>query len=230
MTRSLVILASCLLALAFGCQVPVSEQTTAIDSIPTGRLPGHVRPTHYSLSLEIAPDQRSFAGTVDIEITLDRPVSNLWLHGRDLNVESVEVHPAFETALQANYQQMDATGVARISFPNAVGPGTATLRFVYTAAFNERLRGLYRVEETDNWYAFTQFEPTSARYAFPGFDEPSFKTPFDVTLTVGAGLAAIANTKEIEQKQLPDGRNQIRSLATLLHDKMGHRYDGRIGL
>jgi aminopeptidase N len=26
-------------------------------------------------------------------------------------------------------------------------------------------------------------ESISARYAFPGFDEPRFKTPFDVTLT-----------------------------------------------
>ncbi len=197
-----------------GCQVPVSQLTTALPSLPTGRLPSHIRPTRYALALEIAPDQTSFSGTARIEIMLDRAVSNLWLHGRDLEVESVDVKPAFEAALQANYRQMDPSGIAQISFPRPVGPGRATLNIVYTAAFNERLRGLYRVQEDDSWYAFTQFEPTSARHAFPSFDEPSFKTPFDVTLTVGAESAAIANTPSIERKHLPDGRSQIRFATT----------------
>ena len=58
------------------------------------------------------------------------------------------------------------------------------------------MRGLYRVQERGAWYAFTQFEPIDARRAFPCFDEPGFKTPFDVTLTVPAGSVAFANMKE----------------------------------
>ncbi|NIV50824.1 MAG: hypothetical protein GWN53_02890, partial [Gammaproteobacteria bacterium] len=56
----------------------------------------------------------------------------------------------------------------------------------YTAGFDTRLRGLYRVESGGHRYVFTQFESISARLAFPCFDEPRFKTPFDVTLTVPA--------------------------------------------
>ncbi|MFP8880551.1 MAG: M1 family metallopeptidase [Myxococcota bacterium] len=214
MMRSGAILAAGLLLLAGNCKLPHSQLTKAVPSLPAGRLPSHVRPTRYTLSLEIAPQQSFFAGTADIEIVLDRPVSNLWLHGRDLTVESVSVQPAFEAALPGSYRIADPSGIAQISFPRPVGPGTATLRIVYTAAFNEQLRGLYRVKEDESWYAFTQFEPTSARRAFPGFDEPSFKTPFDVTLTVGAEYTAIANTPALEQRRLPDGRNQIHFATT----------------
>ena len=47
--------------------------------------------------------------------------------------------------------------------------------------------GLFAMKEGDEWYAFTQFEPISARRAFPCFDEPSYKIPWQVTLRVPHG-------------------------------------------
>ena len=44
--------------------------------------------------------------------------------------------------------------------------------------------GAYRQEENGDWYVFTQFEATDARRAFPCFDEPSFKIPWQLTLEV----------------------------------------------
>jgi alanyl aminopeptidase len=52
-------------------------------------------------------------------------------------------------------------------------------------------------------YAFTQFEEVDARAAFPCFDEPGFKIPYDVTLVVPAADQAISNGREIDRK--PDG-------------------------
>src|SRR6185436_4471509 len=42
-------------------------------------------------------------------------------------------------------------------------------------------------------YAWTQFESISAREAFPCFDEPGFKTPFDIALTARPSDAIISN-------------------------------------
>jgi alanyl aminopeptidase len=71
--------------------------------------------------------------------------------------------------------------------------------------------GLYRVEEGENWYAFTQFEPLEARKAFPSFDEPVFKTPFKTTMRVPTGLVAATNGPETNK--LTDGDFDVHTFA-----------------
>jgi alanyl aminopeptidase len=88
------------------------------------------------------------------------------------------------------------------------------LRIRYRADFSEDLEGLYRVEVGDAAYAVTQFEAISARRAFPSFDEPVFKTPFDVTLTVPSDHVAVANTLVVSEELLSDGNRRIRFATT----------------
>ncbi|HEY6985226.1 MAG TPA: M1 family metallopeptidase, partial [Rhodanobacteraceae bacterium] len=87
------------------------------------------------------------------------------------------------------------------------------LAFDYTAPFNAQLEGLYKVKVGDDSYAITQMEPVSARFAFPGFDEPRFKTPFDIALTVPADQVAVANTLEVSEKKSADGKWKTLSFA-----------------
>ena len=84
----------------------------------------------------------------------------------------------------------------------------------YTADFDTQLKGLYRIESAGDPYAFTQFEAINARLAFPCFDEPRFKTPFDVTLTIPGEQFAGANTPVKTAVDLPDGRQRIHYLPT----------------
>src|SRR6202011_127001 len=81
----------------------------------------------------------------------------------------------------------------------------AQLQIDYDAPFAADLAGLYRVQEGGAWYAYTQFEPTDARRAFPCFDEPGFKTPYDVTLVTPHGQLALANSPEASHDDMPDG-------------------------
>ena len=64
-----------------------------------------------------------------------------------------------------------------LSFESPLPAGAAQLEIAYDAPFSADLGGAYRVQEKGAWYAYTQFEPTDARRAFPCFDEPSFKVP-----------------------------------------------------
>ena len=43
-------------------------------------------------------------------------------------------------------------------------------------------------------YAYTQFEATDARKAFPCFDEPSFKIPFQFNITAREEHEVVTNT------------------------------------
>lgn len=163
---------------------------------PLGQLPDDVTPRRYTLALDVRPDAPAFTGTVRIDVTLRRALSSFWMHGRNLTVRSVQLQRAGKATLNGQWRLADPEGVAEVTLSGPADAGDATLVLTYRGAWNGNLRGLYRATEQGATYAFTQFEPMSARYAFPAFDEPRFKTPFDIALTVPRGHVAITNNPE----------------------------------
>jgi alanyl aminopeptidase len=138
----------------------------------------------------------------------------LWLHGRDLAVQSARVQDQSGEPLSARWHVADESGVVALHLPRSVGPGDVNVRISYEAPFSTTLRGLYRVEAGGDAYAFTQFEPIAARRAFPGFDEPRFRAPFDVTLTVRQEHVAIASTPVVQEEMLDGGLKRVRFATT----------------
>ena len=134
--------------------------------------------------LSIDPTTPRFSGRVAIEVELDRPRRVLWLHAQDLNVSEVAVRLADGGRIGARFEAVDDTGVAAVRLDQPAGPGRVQLVVRWEAAFAAGLRGLYRVEREGAAYAFSQLEPIDARRVFPGFDEPAFKVPFEVSLVV----------------------------------------------
>lgn len=171
-----------------------SEETApAHPAVPSLRLPAGVRPTRYAVDLTIDPSQAAFTGSISIDLALDSPTSFLWLHGTDLQVTSASV--------SAGGQEIEARPVVGneeflgFSFARSVAAGTATLRIAYTGMVDSvRSRGIYRVREPDGrWYAYTFFEAVDARRAFPCFDEPGFKVPWQVTIHSRSRDVAVSN-------------------------------------
>jgi alanyl aminopeptidase len=182
----------------------------AQEAVPLGRLPEDVRPLSYDLSLTIDPGEERFSGAVRITVQMDRARSSLWLHGQDLHVTKASLAQRGGEALSAAYTQVHPSGVVRVDLPRPVGPGEATLALTYDAAFGTRLQGLFRVRDGGHAYAFTHFEPLDARRCFPGFDEPGFKTPFEVSLTVRNEHKAIANTSPVGEEPVDATRKRVR--------------------
>ncbi len=183
-------------SLALAC-ASVFAATT--DQPPLETLPRWAVPESYALDLRIDPAQKDFSGKVAIKLQLKQPSDHVWLHGKDLKVEKVTVVDAKGKAHPAKY--VDAApqaGVVRVDFGRELGAQELTLNFVYTAPYNGHLEGLYKVEHAGNPYVMTQMEPISARYAFPGFDEPDFKAPFDLRITLPEHDVAVANTAQVK--------------------------------
>ena len=179
------------------------------DAIPSGRLPTSARPTMYWLELTIDPDQANFSGTVTMNVELDVPTQHLWIHGKDIMAEAVIVTLPDATEVQGSYEEVDPTGVAKLSFERPLPAGKMDLKIVYKAPFNEALEGLYRVNDGGLNYAFTQFEATAARLSFPSFDEPAFKVPFNYTITVRKDHKAFTNTPAVSETDLGNGWKRI---------------------
>jgi alanyl aminopeptidase len=93
-----------------------------------------------------------------------------------------------------------------LHFPSPLPTGILRLVIDYDAPFAEDVVGLYRVHSRNVDYAYTQFEPTGARRAFPCFDNPRFRTPYDLTLITPPELTTVANAPETHTRTLNDGR------------------------
>ncbi|OMJ17803.1 Puromycin-sensitive aminopeptidase [Smittium culicis] len=103
-----------------------------------------------------------------------------------------------------------------MSVPNLLQSGsTAILEIYFTGVLNDSQRGFYRADyairnNEIKWIATTHFEPTFARYAFPCFDEPEFKSTFSITLNVRKGLIGLSNGKvKKEFYNIETGMNEI---------------------
>ena len=194
----------------------VTTEETAIAGvvIPLGPLPRDVVPEHYTMALTIVPERPDFDGHEVIDVTVAKPVRRLFLHGKGLAVTEAVAETAGGDKINGRYREVDPSGVARVDFERPLPVGRVKLLFTWSAPFNPRLEGLYKVEEGGEAYAFTQMQAISARLAFPGFDEPAFKTPFDITITAKADDVVIGNTPIAEETALPDGMKRVRLATT----------------
>ena len=186
----------------------------ANDSTPTPpklRLPAGVRPTHYALDLRVVPAEPTYAGTVTIDLRLDAPTSLVWLNATDLTIDGAEAHAggATQTARVVPGGE-DFVGFATAR-PLPKGVAQLIVRF-HGKLDAEKSRGLYRVAEgagADDWYAYTFFEPTDARRAFPCFDEPAFKVPWKLTFHVKKSHVALGNAAVASESDEPGGMKTV---------------------
>jgi alanyl aminopeptidase len=197
-----------LTALAACCGAALAAP--AGDDQPHGRLPGWAQPESYQLDFKVDPRQQDFSGTTVIKVKLAQASDHVWLHGRELKISKVTVTDAAGKAHAAKYVEVaPQEGVVRIDFGSTLKPQELTLAFDYTAPLNQQLQGLYKVSHEGRPYAMTQMEPISARFAFPGFDEPSFKTPFDIRLTIPDDEVGVANTKQVKEEAAGKGWKKL---------------------
>jgi alanyl aminopeptidase len=181
-------------------QPPVIPVPLVLDAppAPTLRLDGAVKPTRYSAGLTIRPTAETFDGRITIELEVSKEIGGLWLHGAELTIESANLADSAGAVAVTMIPSTPATTEAEVigfQFARTVRPGKAELFIKYKGkASDKELDGIHRQEERGEWYTVTQFEATDARRAFPCFDEPAYKVPFALTLTVKKEHLAVANT------------------------------------
>ncbi|WP_426702249.1 M1 family metallopeptidase [Rhodanobacter sp. Col0626] len=202
-----------LTALAACCGAAFAATT---DQAPQGRLPEWVVPQSYQLAFKVDPAQQDFSGTTTIKVKLTQASDHLWLDGAALKVSKVTVTDAAGKVHDGKYVAVEPkAGVSRVDFGSTLKAQDLTLKFEYTAPLNEQLQGLYKVTAKGKPYAMTQMEPISARFAFPGFDEPGFKTPFDLSITVPDSENVVANTQQVKEASAGKGWKTVTFAQTL---------------
>ena len=192
-----------------GIPTPPSAAAAPSGPVPLFRLPPGVTPTLERVTLELVPDREDFRGQAEISLTLDEPRTELWVSSRGL-VHSAASLVQDGRTLPARVEPDDVRGVARIVLAEPTARGTAVLRLEFSGKLGETSEALYREPTASGWGIYSEFEPIGARRAFPCFDEPSFKIPWELTLVVPERLVAVSNTDPVEEVSAGAGMKRVR--------------------
>jgi alanyl aminopeptidase len=181
---------------------------------PKFRLPAEVvGPIRYRADLTIIPDEETFSGAVEIDLQFARSTSVLWLNSERLIVKDAILTASHEKlTAKVIPEPMDYVGFA---FDHPVGPGEATLRVAYQGEINRKdQQGLFQMKDGDRWYVYSQFEAIWARRAFPCFDDPAYKVPWQLTLRVKKDQVALSNTPILSETDTGDGLKAVKFAQT----------------
>ncbi|MGI8962272.1 MAG: M1 family metallopeptidase [Bryobacteraceae bacterium] len=180
---------------------------------PALRLGNTVQPERMRLDLTLSPGRTDFAGKMEIDLQINTAVDHFWLNAADLTVSGAKLEETGKT-IQAQVLPGGKDFVG-FQFPSTLQPGKAQFGISFAGKVNlKSSEGIFESKRDKDAYLFTQFEAISARQAFPCFDEPSFKIPWQVTLHVPQDDVAVGNT--MVEKETPEsgGMKAVRFTET----------------
>lgn len=166
------------------------------------RLTDKVTPTFQQINLQIDPDSPTFSGETQIAITVNQATDAIEFYQLDLTIIKAElldgatVIPLEVTAHDYDIQHAKAA--------NRLKPKQYQLHIVFEGKVNTTSDGMYLSKFEGKNYIYTQFEDMHARRAFPGFDEPSFKIPFQLTISAPEKHTVVSNTI-VKSRSVNDG-------------------------
>jgi alanyl aminopeptidase len=180
----------------------------AFAAAPQFYLPGDAVPTKHTIDMTIDPDRATFTGTARIDVRLLKPQATIWVNATDITVK--------EASVEIGGRKLAAKPVTELNeflgleLEKPAGPGPATLVISYEAKLNEKPSvGAFRSSFEGNWYVYTSFTAIDARRAFPCFDEPRYKTPWQFTIHVKRTDRAFTNAKMLRETEEPDGMKAV---------------------
>ncbi len=197
---------------AAGCaQLPPAPAATP----PPLRLGESATPLNYVARLVVDPARDDFEGEISIDVRLNQATKMIWLNATELNISRAKID------LQATATSVALTPIAGgddfvgLQADTVLPIGNAKITIQYKGKLEPLATyGLFKQKSGNDLYVVSQFEATDARRAFPCFDEPGWKTPWQLTLDVPADLVAVSNTPQRAEEKLPGNWKRLRFAPT----------------
>ncbi|XP_068243383.1 endoplasmic reticulum aminopeptidase 1-like isoform X1 [Palaemon carinicauda] len=180
------------------------------------RLPFHVRPLFYDILIHPNITKRHVRGNLTIKLTAIEETRAIIIHGHQLKISNYTLHNKYgsqihiEKFLEYPPHQQLYLGLSEILRRGS----NYTLRVGFEGKLKEGLEGFYlssyiTAEGEKRYIATTHFEPTSARAAFPCFDEPHLKAKFRLKIYREPSQFTLFNMPLKSSVQVPNSELMI---------------------
>jgi aminopeptidase N len=195
---------------------PAAAAPSASRQIPT-QLPTDVRPLQYTINATPDAANLRFTARTDIDIEVLRETDSITLNAADLEFGNVSLGGGSESApLALNPRDIDVDAdkqTATFRFARRIAPGRYRLTIDYKGRIYTQAAGLFALDyegaSGKKRALFTQFQAPDARRFFPGWDEPQFRTPYNLNVTIPAGQDVIGNMPQAGMKTNADGTRTV---------------------
>ncbi|XP_019956414.2 endoplasmic reticulum aminopeptidase 2 [Paralichthys olivaceus] len=177
------------------------------------RLPRYIIPLHYQLLLHPNLTSLSFTGSVQIQIDVQNSTNWVVLHSKDLQIFKATIlnqnldHLSDQVLPVLHNPSHEQIGIFS---PRVLSSGQKYFLYIeFGAELAEGFYGFYgstyRTSTGEmRTLASTHFEPTSARMAFPCFDEPNFKANFSVRIRRSPEQISLSNMPVVKTVEVSD--------------------------
>ena len=184
-----------------------------MKKIKSERLPKHISPVHYEITLEPDLVAHTFRGEETITIKLEKNLKEITLHSNDLDITVANLLCGKEKIKAQKILYDKKSETATFVFPKQIKKGEIKLELQFAGILANNMRGFYKskytVDGKDRFMAATQFEATDARRCIPCFDEPAHKAIFKVHLIIPKNKTAVSNTLPVATNEHKAGSNII---------------------
>jgi aminopeptidase N len=203
---------------------PAAVAPAAMRQVPT-QLPRTVRPLQYAISATPDAQNLRFSAISAVDIEVFEATDEITLNAADLTFKSAtlasfmpdgRISPVATSTRRIDVDAEKQTATVR--FAERLRPGRYRLTFDYAGKIYTQAAGLFALDydsaQGKKRALFTQFQAPDARRFFPGWDEPQFRTPYTLTVTVPAADDAISNMPQAGVENRPDGMKTVTFQST----------------
>ena len=175
-------------------------------------LPKTSSPKRYEIKLDIDLENFSYLGVQTVEITVLENTKSIFLNSIGIKISHASLTASDEESNNLSVEYFEDDERICLSSKNEIKKGDYKLYLEFNSEITNDLKGFYRSkfltkEEEEKWIATTQFEPTSARNAFPCWDEPEYKAVFSISIVADKKYLRVSNEKVLSEKEV--GNNKI---------------------
>ncbi|MGB8857461.1 MAG: M1 family metallopeptidase [Burkholderiales bacterium] len=177
---------------------------------PVLRLGDSVTPLRYAARLVVDPARDDFDGEISIDVRINIPAKIIWLNATEIKISAAKIELQSAAAGMVLKPLSGGNDFVGLQADSILPAGDARITIQYSGRLEPLATyGLFKQKSGNDFYVVSQFEAYDARRAFPCFDEPGWKTPWQITLDVPKDLVAVSNTPQKSEQALPGSWKRI---------------------